>query len=1290
MKNREEARKRAGEKAHELVSRMTLEEKASQLRYDAPAIPRLNIPAYNWWNEGLHGVARAGVATSFPQAIGMAATFDTELLEAMGKTVAVEGRAKYNSSSMLEDRDIYKGLTFWSPNVNIFRDPRWGRGHETYGEDPYLTGELGKAYVNGMQGDGEYMTAAACAKHFAVHSGPEALRHKFDARVSEKDLNETYLPAFEKLVKEADVEAVMGAYNRTNGEPCCGSKTLIQDILRDKWGFQGHYVSDCWAIRDFHTNHMVTDTAEESAAMALKNGCDVNCGNTYLHLLKACQEGLVSEDEITAAAERLFTTRFLLGLFEETEYDKIGFDRLECAEHLKTADRASAESAVLLKNNGILPLKKEALRTIGVIGPNADSRAALVGNYHGTSSRYITVLEGIQDSVPESTRVYYSEGCHLFREKVEPLAWRQDRISEAVNVAKNSDVVILCLGLDETLEGEEGDTGNSYASGDKADLLLPQPQRELAEAVIGVGRPVIVLNMTGSAMDLRYVQEHADAVMQIWYPGARGGRTIARLLFGELSPSGKLPVTFYNSAEELPDFEDYSMKGRTYRYFGGKPLYPFGYGLTYGNVTADEVNCGGRVFGAKAGEELEWDTSEKLKLTVRVTNSGPADTGEVVQVYIKAMDSPHATPNAKLCAFSRVFVPGGGSMETVLELGRDAFTVVNEEGEKVDGGGRFLVSVGLGQPDERTLELTGSRGIAFMIIKKEGPRAPKDPQKKQGGFFIMRNKEVAGSVQPDGRGIQFLYMDGGRMLSCARVVGNVKDEKMLELLQTAAGFRKLVSGIGVTVEMEEGKDRTVDFVLQMYGKKDPYTSGTLISVPVPADGAEHILKLADCEWSEDDDIPGQIRFEFPRPGELACVSVKLYLQEGFEAPEEIEAAPVNLDTEDYLEVQRRSLMQTGNPARLQKAIDRARRGEDITIAFIGGSITQGAGAVPINTGCYAYKVFQRLCDLAGRGTEENIHYVKAGVGGTPSELGMLRYERDVLKSGSVQPDIVVVEFAVNDEGDETKGECYDSLVRMILGAQNRPAVILLFAVFDNDWNLQERLSPVGRAYDLPMVSIRDAVVEQFYQKTGAGRVFSKSQFFYDCYHPTNLGHTVMADCVAHLLRTADQMPRQEDNFRLSSVMPPLGGEFAAVKLFDRSCSVPGIRVDCGDFQHTDEELQAVEMDRDLEPTREFPNNWMHRGGTETKNTGRLFSMDITCTALLLIYKDSGSSGVGCADVLVDGRKVLTADPHVNGWTHCNPVICFRGAERKQYHVEIGMAEGDEDREFTILGFGYVE
>ena len=704
----------AQQRARELVGKMTLEEKASQLKYDAPAIPRLGVPAYNWWNEGLHGVARAGVATVFPQAIAIGAAFDTDLAEKVGDTIAEEGRAKYNAYVKENDRDIYKGLTFWSPNVNIFRDPRWGRGHETYGEDPYLTGELGKAFVDGIQGDGEYLKAAACAKHFAVHSGPEAVRHKFDAKASKKDMRETYLPAFEKLVKDADVEGVMGAYNRTNGEPCCGSKTLMQDILRGEWGFDGYYVSDCWAVRDFHTNHMVTDTAEESAALALKTGCDVNCGNTYLHMMKAYEQGLVSEEDITLAAERLFTTRFMLGLFDETEYDKIGYDRIECREHLALADRATAESVVLLKNNGILPLEKKKLKAVGVIGPNANSRAALIGNYHGTSSRYITVLEGIQDCMGEDVRVYYSEGCHLFKDRVENLGLRQDRISEAVAVAKNSDVVVLCLGLDETLEGEEGDTGNSYASGDKVDLLLPEVQRELLEAVVAAGKPVILVNMTGSAMDLRYAQEHCAAIVQAWYPGARGGRVVADILTGEISPSGKLPVTFYRDTEELPDFEDYSMKGRTYRYFTGEVLYPFGYGLTYGSAEISGVKLGGQELADGSEVRLPGGSLDSLEVTV--SNTGDRDVEEVVQVYIKALDSTDATPNERLCGFARVSVKTGGQAVVQVPVDRDALTVINDEGEKVSGGSRYAVSVGFGQSDARTEELTGKKCRKMILV----------------------------------------------------------------------------------------------------------------------------------------------------------------------------------------------------------------------------------------------------------------------------------------------------------------------------------------------------------------------------------------------------------------------------------------------------------------------------------------------------------------------------------------------------------------------------------------------
>ncbi|MBQ5787203.1 MAG: glycoside hydrolase family 3 protein, partial [Oscillospiraceae bacterium] len=406
-------RKDAEKKARALVGKMTLREKASQLRFDSPAIERLGIPAYNWWNEALHGVARGGTATSFPQAIGLAATFDEALLEKLGDAAATEGRAKYNQFSARGDHDIYHGLSFWSPNINIFRDPRWGRGHETYGEDPCLTSRLGQAYVHGLQGRGEVLKTAACAKHFAVHSGPEALRHQFNAVATPKDMEETYLPAFEDLVRLAHVESVMGAYNRTNGEPCCASPTLMKK-LRGDWGFEGHFVSDCWAIRDFHEGHHVTKNAAESAALALKTGCDLNCGNSYQCLMSAYEQDLITEDDITEAAVRLFTTRYLLGILdgESSEYDRIPYSAVECDEHLRLSHQAALESCVLLKNTGLLPLRAEGV--IGVIGPNANSRGALIGNYYGTSSRYVSVLEGIQDRVEGKARVLYSEGCHLF------------------------------------------------------------------------------------------------------------------------------------------------------------------------------------------------------------------------------------------------------------------------------------------------------------------------------------------------------------------------------------------------------------------------------------------------------------------------------------------------------------------------------------------------------------------------------------------------------------------------------------------------------------------------------------------------------------------------------------------------------------------------------------------------------------------------------------------------------------------------------------------------------------
>ena len=639
--NREKAR----ELATALVDKMTLEEMASQLRFDAPAIDRLGVAEYNWWSEGLHGVARAGSATVFSQAIGMAASWDDELIEKEAEVISTEARAKYNAYTSEGDRDIYKGLTLWSPNVNIFRDPRWGRGHETLGEDPYLTSRLGVAFVKGLQGNGEVRKIGACAKHFAVHSGPEAIRHSFDARSDMKDMWETYLPAFETLVVEGDVESVMGAYNRTNGEPCCGHSYLMEDVLRKLWKFEGHFVSDCWAIRDFHENHKVTSSPEESAALALKKGCDLNCGCTYRSILEAYDKGLIDKEDIRTAAIRLFTTRYLLGEFEENEYDKIPYEAVECKEHLAIARKAAEKTIVMLKNDNCLPLNKEALKTIAVIGPNADSRKALMGNYHGTASRYTTVLEGIQDYVGDDVRVLYSLGSHLFLDKEEPLAKENDRIAEAIVVAKHSDVVVLCLGLDETLEGEEGDTGNSYASGDKKDLMLPPCQQRLLEAVLKVGKPVIVCMMAGSSIDMSVATDKAAAILQCWYPGAQGGKTVADILFGDVSPSGKLPLTFYHNEDldKMPAFEDYAMKGRTYRYFKNEPLYPFGFGLTYADVKiknaslnidlsklAAEVSSATANADARTAYEVFMKNSVTAK--VELTNSSSKDTDEVIQV----------------------------------------------------------------------------------------------------------------------------------------------------------------------------------------------------------------------------------------------------------------------------------------------------------------------------------------------------------------------------------------------------------------------------------------------------------------------------------------------------------------------------------------------------------------------------------------------------------------------------------------------------------------------------------
>ena len=692
------------ERAADLASKMTLEEKVYQTLHGAAAIEHLGVKAYNYWNEALHGIARAGVATVFPQAIGLAASFDEDFLEKVAEVISDEGRAKFNAQQKYSDYDIYKGLTFWSPNINIFRDPRWGRGHETFGEDPYLTSRLGVRFIEGMQGkDDKYMKVAACAKHFAVHSGPEDIRHSFNAEATEQDMRETYLPAFKACVKEAKVEVVMGAYNRTNGEPCCGSKTLLCDILREEWGFEGHVTSDCGAIKDFHEYHMVTANAVESVALAMNNGCDLNCGNIYGNLLKAVERGIVKEETIERAVTRLLTTRMKLGLFDSPEkvpYNTISYDVVDCKKHKEINEQAARKSVVLLKNeNGILPLNKEHIKTIGVIGPNANSRKALVGNYEGTSSRYITILEGIQDYVGEDVRVLFSEGCHLCKNKTQGLAQENDRMSEVRAVADSSDVIIACMGLDASLEGEEGDEANEFASGDKPNLNLPGLQEEVLKVLVETGKTVILVLLSGSALAVPYADENIPAILQGWYPGARGGKAIAEILFGDFSPEGKLPVTFYRTTEELPEFTDYSMKNRTYRYMKNEALYPFGYGLSY-----TDISCTNEMIHSQGGD---------FSVSATLSNKGDMDGSETLQVYVKVCQKD--APNWQLKALKKVNLKKGEKKDVSLKLSEADFALYNEEGKKVLHPGDYEVYVGTSQPDARSIALTGKSPAKLSV-----------------------------------------------------------------------------------------------------------------------------------------------------------------------------------------------------------------------------------------------------------------------------------------------------------------------------------------------------------------------------------------------------------------------------------------------------------------------------------------------------------------------------------------------------------------------------------------------
>lgn len=685
------------QRAKELVAQMTTGEKIHQLVHNAPAIKRLCVEDYNWWNEALHGVGRAGVATVFPQAIGLAATFDEQLMRQVATVISDEVRAMHHEFARHGDRDIYKGLTCWSPNINIFRDPRWGRGHETYGEDPFLTAQMAIQFIQGMQGeDPNYRKVDATPKHLAAHSGPEGIRHGFNSVVSQKDLYETYLYAFERCVKEAKPAAVMGAYNAVNGEPSCASKTLLQDILRDEWGFEGYVVSDCGAICDINEFHRLTGTMAESAALALNNGCDLNCGRAYSALVVAVEAGMISEETLTQACERLFEARFRLGMFDDeanNPYAHIPYETVNSPEHRALALKAAQESLVLLKNDGLLPLEENSVSSIAVIGPNADEKSVLEGNYNGTAYPYVTLIEGIRRRAPHAS-LRYVEGCKATK-LTDPQILTP--YTEAVLAAERADVVVLCLGLNPRLEGEEGDAFNSDAGGDKLSLFLPEVQQGLYRALKATGKPLVVVNVSGSAIALNEMEEGANALVQMFYPGEEGGTALAGLLFGDFSPCGRLPVTFYASDSDLPDFADYSMRGRTYRYFEGKPLYPFGYGLSYTTFAYENVRL-----SAQTVQE-----GEDVTLFVTVTNTGSRAGAEVVQVYLSNRNADCPVPRLRLAGLRHIDLAPGQAAQVEITIPAKELLYFNLEGKRTYAPGEIRLFVGGGQPqaDEMGLSL---------------------------------------------------------------------------------------------------------------------------------------------------------------------------------------------------------------------------------------------------------------------------------------------------------------------------------------------------------------------------------------------------------------------------------------------------------------------------------------------------------------------------------------------------------------------------------------------------------
>jgi len=684
-----------------LVASLTLPEKINQLLHENLPIERLGVPAYNWWSEACHGVGRNGRATVFPQVIGLGATWNRALVQRVASVIADEARAKHHAAVAAGRRGQYQGLTFWTPNINIFRDPRWGRGQETFGEDPCLTGELGAAMVRGLQGDHpHYLKAAACAKHYAVHSGPEQDRHGFDAVPSAKDLHETYLPAFEKLVR-AGVEAVMGAYNRTLGEPCCASKLLLEDILRGRWGFKGHVVSDCGAIDDIHRHHHVTRNAAESAALAVRRGCDLNCGCTYNDLVVAVRDGLITEAQIDTSLRRLLSTKFRLGLFDPPQLVPWSGTEpaiIDCDAHRQLARQAAVESIVLLKNNGVLPLQQRP-ESILVCGPTAVSATALLGNYYGFSPRLVTAAEGIIERAPEGCRVVYRTGCPL----VGPTA---PGVNYTYPTAGENEITIAVVGLDPSLEGEEGDAVISPTGGDRDVVELPKVQLDFLVELRKHARKLIVVLTGGSAIAVPEVQEFADAVLQVWYPGCEGGRALADVLFGHASPSGKLPVTVPRCTADLPPFIDYAMRGRTYRFATKAPLYPFGFGLGYGRIS----------YGPLALAAPQLAAGGEAVVGTKVSNSGDRAVEETVQCYVTPPRSWPDAPLATLVDFRKVVLAPGATAKVEFRLPAAAFAQVDAAGRAVHVPGPYGIVVGSASPGPRAQAL-GAPAPAEGIVQ---------------------------------------------------------------------------------------------------------------------------------------------------------------------------------------------------------------------------------------------------------------------------------------------------------------------------------------------------------------------------------------------------------------------------------------------------------------------------------------------------------------------------------------------------------------------------------------------